>query len=92
MDQYAVLFGKKGNALFLDCRDLSHEYIPINLTGYQWVLVNSNIKHNLAVDSEYNKRRVSCENVVKKVQEHKAEVTSLRDVTLEDIERTFEYS
>lgn len=85
MDQYAVLFGKKGNAFFLDCKDLSHNYIPINLEGYSWVLVNSNIKHNLAVDSEYNKRRVSCENIVKQVQKYKPEVTSLRDVSLEDL-------
>ncbi len=85
MDQYAVLFGKKGNAFFLDCKDLSHSYIPINLEGYSWVLINSNIKHNLAVDSEYNKRRVSCENIVKQVQKYKPEVTSLRDVTLEDL-------
>jgi len=85
MDQYAVLFGKKGNAFFLDCKDLSHSYIPINLEGYSWVLMNSNIKHNLAVDSEYNKRRVSCENIVKQVQKYKPEVTSLRDVTLEDL-------
>ncbi|MEP2239011.1 MAG: galactokinase [Maribacter sp.] len=85
MDQYAVLFGKKGNAFFLDCKDLSHSYIPINLEGYSWVLVNSNIKHNLAVDSEYNKRRVSCENIVKQVQKHRPEIKSLRDVTLEDL-------
>ncbi|WP_036154104.1 galactokinase [Maribacter forsetii] len=85
MDQYAVLFGKKGNAFFLDCKDLSHSYIPINLEGYSWVLMNSNIKHNLAVDSEYNKRRVSCENIVKQVQKYKPEVNSLRDVTLEDL-------
>lgn len=85
MDQYAVLFGKKGNAFFLDCKDLSHSYIPINLNGYSWVLVNSNIKHNLAVDSEYNKRRVSCENIVKEVQKNRPEITSLRDVTLQDL-------
>lgn len=85
MDQYAVLFGKKGNALFLDCKDLSHDYIPINLEGYSWVLINSSIKHNLAVDSEYNKRRVSCENIVKLVQHQKPGVCSLRDVTLHDL-------
>ncbi|WP_419211371.1 galactokinase [Maribacter sp. X9] len=85
MDQYAVLFGKKGNAFLLDCKDLSHKYIPINLTGYSWVLINSNIKHNLAVDSEYNKRRISCENIVRQVQQLKTGVTSLRDITLEDL-------
>ncbi|MGO4921203.1 galactokinase [Maribacter spongiicola] len=87
MDQYAVLFGKKGNAFLLDCKDLSHNYIPINLEGYSWVLVNSNIKHNLAVDSEYNKRRISCENIVKEVQKYRPEITSLRDVTLEDVKK-----
>ncbi|WP_324027622.1 galactokinase [Maribacter sp. BPC-D8] len=87
MDQYAVLFGKKGNAFFLDCKDLSHNYIPINLEGYSWVLVNSNIKHNLAVDSEYNKRRISCENIVKEVQKYRPEITSLRDVTIVDVKK-----
>lgn len=88
MDQYAVLFGKKSNALFLDCRDLTHKYIPINLKGYSWVLINSNIKHNLAIDSEYNKRRTSCELVFSKVGETKNGVESMRDVTLADLENT----
>lgn len=86
MDQYAVLFGKKSNALFLDCRDLSHNYVPINLEGYSWVLINSNIKHNLAVDSEYNKRRDSCEAVVSQVSSIRENVHSLRDVTAKDLE------
>ncbi|MEP2688833.1 galactokinase [Maribacter dokdonensis] len=85
MDQYAVLFGKKENAFFLDCNDLSHKYIPINLDGYSWVLINSNIKHNLAVDSEYNKRRVSCENIVKQVQAYRPQVKSLRDISKDDL-------
>lgn len=90
MDQYAVLFGKKGNALFLDCKDLSHKYVPINLKGYSWMLINSNIKHELAVDSEYNLRRKSCEEVVNVIRESKKEVRSLRDVTAEDLERVKE--
>jgi galactokinase len=87
MDQYAVLFGKKGNALFLDCKDVSHEYVPINFEGYSWVLINSNITHNLAVDSEYNKRRNSCELVVGKVANFKNNVRSLRDISFEDLKK-----
>ncbi|MFT5736898.1 MAG: galactokinase [Maribacter sp.] len=87
MDQYAVLFGKKGNALFLDCKDISREYVPINFEGYSWVLINSNITHNLAVDSEYNKRRNSCELVVGKVANFKNNVDSLRDISFEDLEK-----
>lgn len=85
MDQYAVLFGKKYNALFLDCKDLSHSYIPINLMGYSWILINSNIKHELAVDSEYNLRRKSCEKVVLKLKESHEEITSLRGVSMDDL-------
>ncbi|WP_298485538.1 galactokinase [uncultured Maribacter sp.] len=85
MDQYAVLFGKKSNALFLDCKDLSYKYVPINLVGYSWVLINSNIKHELAVGNEYNDRRQSCENIVAKIKETNPTVASLRDVTEEAI-------
>lgn len=87
MDQYAVLFGKKGNALFLDCKDLNHAYVPINLEGYSWVLVNSKITHNLAIDSEYNKRRNSCERVVTEIAKSKNKVHSLRDVSATDLEK-----
>lgn len=87
MDQYAVLFGKKGNALFLDCKNMSHAYVPINLKGYSWVLINSNITHNLAIDSEYNKRRSSCENIVAEVAKSKNDVYSLRDVSSEDLKK-----
>jgi len=80
MDQYAVLFGKKESALFFDCKDLSIQQIPIALDGYNWVLINSNIKHELAADSEYNERRISCENVVQKVKQKNNTVNSLRDV------------
>lgn len=86
MDQYAVLFGKQGNALFLDCKDASNTYVPINLKGYSWVLINSNITHNLAVDSEYNERRNSCERIVTEIAKSKGNVQSLRDVTIADLE------
>ncbi|PIB27914.1 galactokinase [Maribacter sp. 4G9] len=87
MDQYAVLFGKKGNALFLDCKDLTLDYVPINLKGYSWALIDSKIKHNLAVDSEYNKRRNSCETVVSVINSSIKPVSSLREVTMEDLEK-----
>lgn len=87
MDQYAVLFGKKGNAICLDCKDLSYRYIPINLKGYSWILINSNITHNLAVDTEYNKRRNSCERIVAEVAKSKSKIHSLRDVTQVDLKR-----
>lgn len=87
MDQYAILFGKKGYVMFLDCKSLKYEYVPTNIKGYSWVLINSNITHNLAVDEAYNERRRSCEKVVAKVNEFRKEIKSLRDVSLADLER-----
>lgn len=62
MDQFASLFGKKGNLMLLDCRSLEHEYYPFNPKGYRLVLLDTLVKHELA-SSAYNKRRLSCENV-----------------------------
>jgi len=80
LDQYAVLFSQENRSMFLDCQDLSFEYCPTDLGAYQFILVNSKIEHQLAVDSEYNKRRESCERVVAAAND--PSVQSLRDLSL----------
>lgn len=64
MDQFASVFGKKNCLMRLDCRSMEFEYFPFDPQGYKLVLVDSVVKHEL-VDSPYNKRRQSCENVAK---------------------------
>jgi galactokinase len=81
MDQFASMFGKKDNAIKLDCRSLEYEYVPIHLTGYKIVLFNTNVKHNLA-SSEYNTRRKQCEEGVSIIAENRPAVKSLRDVSM----------
>ena len=80
LDQYAVLFSQANRSMFLDCQDLSFEYCPTDLGPYQFILVNSKIEHQLAVDSEYNKRRESCERVVAAAND--PAIQSLRDLSL----------
>lgn len=77
MDQFASVFGKKGNLMRLDCRSLEHEYFPFNPEGYKLVLLDSRVKHELK-DSPYNKRRESCERVAKKLG-----VETLRDADMD---------
>ncbi len=77
MDQFASVFGKKGQLMRLDCRSMEYEYYPFNPEGYELVLVDSVVKHELA-DSPYNKRRQSCERVAKRLG-----VETLRDATME---------
>ena len=78
MDMFASMFGKKNNAIKLDCRSLEHEYIPLQLEGYKLILLNTNVKHSLA-SSEYNVRRQECEAGISLMQQRYPQVKSLRD-------------
>ncbi len=85
MDQFASVFGKEGSLMRLDCRSLEYKYYPFNPEGYKLVLIDSVVKHELA-SSAYNKRRESCENVVKAMQETHPNVEFLRDADLTMLE------
>ena len=86
MDQFASVFGKKGNLVRIDCRSGEYEYFPWNPKGYKLVLINSCVKHEL-VGSPYNDRRKSCEDVVAAIAKFKPEAKSLRDCTMEDLDK-----
>ena len=78
MDQLVSANGKKGQALLIDCQSLATELIAIP-EDLSLVIVNSNYPRKL-VDSEYNQRRIDCEQAAKKMS-----VASLRDATLEKL-------
>ncbi len=67
MDQFSVIHGKKDNAIMLDTRDLSFEFVPVDSNAVHFVLVNSGIKHSLK-DTGYNDRRKECEKALEKLQ------------------------
>ena len=60
MDQFAVVNGKKGHFMKLNCQTLEVEYVKADLDPYELLLLNTNVEHSLAT-SEYNKRRSECE-------------------------------
>lgn len=82
MDQFASVFGQKGNLLQLDCRSLEYELVPFNPEGYRVVLLDTQVKHSLA-SSEYNIRRAECEAGVATVKSKYTNVELLRDVTMD---------
>jgi galactokinase len=86
MDQFASVFGKKDHALRLDCRSIEYEEVPLQLEGYKIVLLNSNVKHSLA-STAYNKRRQECAEGVDSVRQHVPGVQSLRDVTVDMLDK-----
>jgi galactokinase len=82
MDMFASMFGKKDQAILLDCRSLDYKYVPLTMEGSSIVLFNSNVKHSLA-SSEYNLRREQCEEGVQILQSENPQIKDLRDVSSE---------
>ncbi|MCW3073689.1 MAG: galactokinase [Flaviaesturariibacter sp.] len=86
MDQFASMFGKKDHVVKLDCKTMDYEYVPLKLEGYKILLLNTNVKHSLS-STEYNVRREQCEKGAAMVKKHHPEVNSLRDATLEMLDK-----
>ena len=82
MDQFASIFGKKGNLIRLDCKTMEYRYFPFNPVGYKLVLLDSVVKHELA-SSAYNRRRESCERATLAIRKNHPEVEFLRDAKRE---------
>ena len=78
MDQYANMMGKKDHVILVDCRTLEHQYFPLELTGYEIVLINTKVHHSLA-SSEYNVRRRQCEQGLSVLKEG-LNIDSFRDI------------
>ena len=85
MDQFISCFGQTGHALILDCRSLEYQPLPLP-RNVKLVVCNTMVKHELAA-SEYNARRAECEEGVRLLARQFAEVQSLRDVTMDNLER-----
>ncbi|MCM3717744.1 galactokinase [Fictibacillus phosphorivorans] len=67
MDQFAVGMGKADCGILLDCNTLKFEYAPLDLDGYDIVIMNTNKRRELA-DSKYNERRRECEKALSRLQ------------------------
>ena len=83
MDQTASLFGVVDHAVFLDCRSLMAEPVPLQLeqNGLEIVVIDTRVSHRL-VDGGYASRRAACEEGSSKMG-----VASLRDLTEQDLEK-----
>ena len=85
MDMFASLHGEKNKAILLDCDSLAFTYYPLALKDYSIILFDTQIKHALA-SSEYNTRRLECEQGLKIIQEKYPTVKTFRDISLEQVD------
>ena len=83
MDQFAVSLCRRGHALFLDCRSLETHHIPLP-SGVVLAVCDTGVRRALE-DSGYAIRRRECEEAVRWLRGRGRPITSLRDVTVDDL-------
>ena len=84
MDQFAVIMGKKDQAVLLNCDTLEYEYLPFETGEYILAIINTNKQRTLA-DSKYNERFAECGKALKALKKE-LDVTHLCDVDLQTFE------
>tara|TARA_R110002167_G_scaffold8206_13_gene38141 strand:+ start:1692 stop:2855 length:1164 start_codon:yes stop_codon:yes gene_type:complete len=80
MDQMVSACGAEHHALLLDCRSLETQLISMP-ESLSVMIINSNVKRGL-VDSEYNTRRLQCEEAARIL-----DIKALRDISLAELQR-----
>jgi galactokinase len=82
MDQTASLLGKRDSVVFLDCRSLESEIVPLGLAGagLELVVIDTGVTHAHETGG-YAERRASCERAALLMG-----VDSLRDLTVDDLD------
>jgi len=84
MDQFSSVHGLENKVIQLDCNNLDFEYHNADFKDYSLILFDSNVKHSLFT-SEYNTRRIECEEGLSIIKSHFPEVKSFRDATEEQV-------
>jgi galactokinase len=85
MDQFASAHGRAGQALFLDCRTLEWQPVPLPAET-SIVVADTKVRRSLA-QSEYNVRHAQCREAVRLLAERLPGIRALRDVTPEQFVR-----
>jgi galactokinase len=83
MDQYASLLCQAGSALFIDCRSLEAELVPLPLAeaGLSLFICDSQVARGLGATG-YNARREACERAACRLG-----IKTLRDADMQGLEK-----
>ncbi len=82
MDQYIACLARRDCALFLDCRTLEHEHVPLFGEEFRLVVLDTAKQRTLAA-SKYEERLSECQRAAQAIAQRYPEVRELRDVTPE---------
>lgn len=80
MDQFISVMGRAGHLLLLDCRSRQTELVPLTNPALAFLIVNTNVKHELT-GGGYARRREQCYEAARMLG-----VPMLRDATLAQLQ------
>ncbi|MEM7020233.1 MAG: galactokinase [Pseudomonadota bacterium] len=80
MDQMACRLGKPDTAIFIDCASLEATPVPVPSNQAELLVIDSGVSRSL-YESEYNTRRIECEEATKAIQALGHAVNDLRSVS-----------
>jgi galactokinase len=86
MDQVSSLMAGEGAALFLDCRSLEYKLVPFADETVRVVICDTKVRRELT-HSAYHQRVQECNEAVRLLKKHLPQITHLRDVNLEELEK-----
>ncbi len=82
MDPYAVGLAREGQLLWLDCKDATSTYIPLDSASYAIAVADTLVRRELA-QVAFNERVLQCREAYEKLRAHQPAATCLRDIRLE---------
>lgn len=82
MDPFAVGFARPGHLLWLDCKDESHEHLPLDTRRIAIVVADTGVQRELAA-GEFNRRVEQCRAAFEVLVAFAPGATVLRDVPRE---------
>lgn len=84
MDHFVISLAQEGNALLIDCKDLSYQQIPLPLGSA--ILICNTMKSRHLSNSDYNTRRSECADALALLEKaYDKRFLSLRDVSLAEL-------
>ena len=85
MDQFISRMGRRGHALFLDCRSFDYELVPVAFSSATFVIANTGVARGLTT-SKYNERVAQCREAVEGMAKTLGRPgTHLRDFDMDDL-------
>ncbi len=83
MDQYAIAHGKAGHAILLDCKKMTHDYVPLDFGDYRLMILDTKKPRHL-IESPYNERKSECEAALAFLQKRNSFLKNLTQAHVHD--------